>query len=160
MFENLLTKENLTLLGVIALFLWRIVDFILRQKKKRETEFQKLAFEMTKFHFGNVADPFSKTGILPFYFYYLDALENNFNPNDPKRANLLREFEKQIEKKILAHKEVSDKLEAINIKLSAQQDISVLDLWERNFNWSLWFRHTKKLLKKTFSHKPKFHSVN
>jgi hypothetical protein len=159
MVDFLFTKENFALLGVAALFLWRIVDFILRQKKKKEAELQKLAFDMAKYHFGDDTDPYTRGEILQFYFYYLDMLEHNMNPHDQRSFKVLKEFNEQIKEKIEAIKEVSTKFDAIDDKLSAQQDITLFDLWERSFNWSMWFQQTKKLLKKTFSFRRKFHSV-
>jgi hypothetical protein len=159
MIDNLFTKENFALLGVVALFLWRIVDFMLRQKKKKETELQKLAFDMAKYHFGEETDPFTRGEILQFYFYYLDMLEHNLNPHDQKSFKVLNEFGEQIREKIKAIKEMSAKFDVIEDKLSIQNDVSPNDLWERSFNWSMWFRHTKKLLKKTFIRRAQFHSV-
>jgi hypothetical protein len=90
MVDFLFTKENFALLGVAALFLWRIVDFILRQKKKKEAELQKLAFDMAKYHFGDDTDPYTRGEILQFYFYYLDMLEHNMNPHDQRSKYKIR----------------------------------------------------------------------
>jgi hypothetical protein len=160
MIEELLTKQNLALLGVISLFLWRIVDLILRQKKKKETELQKLAFDMTKYRFGDDVDPFTRESILPQYFFYLDALEHDMNPYHRGTFKIMKTLDDQLAQKTQSLKQVHEKLEAIENKLSQHDDITLSDLWDRNLNWTMWFRETKKLLKITFSRKTKFRSVH
>jgi hypothetical protein len=156
MIEQLFTKQNLALLGVLALFLWRIIDLIIRQKNKRETELQRLAFEMVKYRFGEDVDPFTREAILQYYFFYLDALEHNLIFYDRGIFKVMKEFDGKLSQKIERLKEINDKLEAIENKLSQHHNVSTSDLWDRHFNWSLWFRETKKLLNKTFSRKTNF----
>ena len=89
MFENYFTKENIALFGVGALFLWRIIDFIIRQKKKRETDLQKLALEMAKYRTEGQA-PYRKESLYSYYLYYLDALEKGVNPLNKKNVERMR----------------------------------------------------------------------
>ena len=159
MIEELFTKQNLALIGVIALFFWRIVDLIIRQKKRREAELQKLAFDMAKFRIGDDLDPFSRESIMPQYFFYLDALERGMNLHHRGTFKIMKNFDDQLTEKIRSLKEAHDRLEAIENRLTQHEEIKLSDLWDRNLNWPMWFRETTKLLNKTFSRKTKFRSV-
>ncbi|MHA1338075.1 MAG: hypothetical protein ACTSPW_20450 [Promethearchaeota archaeon] len=46
--SEFLSKENLALFGVSILFLWRVIDAIIKVRKRRKYELEKLAFEMAK----------------------------------------------------------------------------------------------------------------
>ncbi|MGD1046975.1 MAG: hypothetical protein ABR936_16855 [Bacteroidota bacterium] len=157
MLENIFTKENLTLIGVVALFVWRIIDFIIRQKKKRENDREKLAFEMAKYHYDG-ANEFPKASMFSYYLFYLDALEKNIRPHYSS-YEIMKDFDTQLTERVSRLEDVLGKLIAFEEKLSSKHNVTVADLWERHLDWPHWWRETKRLAKNTFKRKIKYRSI-
>ena len=155
---SLLTKENIALIGVIALFIWRIIDFLIRQKKKRETDREKLAFDMAKYQIENGRE-FPKASLFSYYLFYLDALEKDIKPYNHRRYTIMKSFETQLTEKVAHLEEVLQKLNDIEVKLSNNHEITPSDLWVRNLSWRIWWWETKKRIKVTFKRKIKFKSL-
>lgn len=73
MFQEFITKENLALAGVTALFLWRIVDALIKLRRKEASETDKLAFDMVKAKLGHNKTHYNFP-ILVYFFLYRDTL--------------------------------------------------------------------------------------
>ena len=157
MLDNLFSKENIALFGVLTLFLWRIIDFILRQKKKRENDLQKLALEMAKYRTdGEMA--YRKESFYSYYLFYLDALEKNMKPYNKRSIEIMKDFDQQLTSKINHYERVIVSLNQIEKKLDEKHEITVSDLWDRNLNWARWWRETKLLIRNMLKRKIKYHS--
>jgi hypothetical protein len=159
MFETFFTKENLALAGVVSLFVWRILDFIIRQNKKRENELQKLAFEMAKYRCDSDEMSYSEESFFSYYLFYLDALEHDLKPYDNQKYEIMKEFEERAISHIKRLEDVAKKIQGISENLEDKHQITLEDLWELHFSWSLWRHITATLLKRTFKHRRTFRSV-
>ena len=96
---EIFTKENIAFFGVAILLIWRIIDFFVRMKKKRENELEKLAFEMAKSRMNENHDLYERESFFSYYLFYLDALENNMQPYSDY-AEVMTEFEKAFDTRI------------------------------------------------------------
>jgi hypothetical protein len=153
MITEYFTKENIALGGVLILFLWRIIDFFIRMKKKRESEIEKLAFEMAKYQCNDKEDDYNRKSLFSYYLFYLDALEKNMRPFS-NSYEIMKDFDDQFNKKIKRLETILEKLTSVENKLSEKHDLTIDDLWDRNVTWKS-FRHDFKLLSKRLFHKKK-----
>ena len=144
MITEYLTKENIALGGVIILLLWRIVDFFIRMKKKRESEIEKLAFEMAKYRCNEDNDDYNKKSLFAFYLFYLDALGKNMRPSY-RSYEIMKDFDDQFNNKIKRLESILEKLTSLEDKLVEKHEISLSDLWDKNVSWQS-FRHDLKVL--------------
>lgn len=101
------TKENIMLIMIVVLFLWKVVDFVIKIIKKREHERERLAFDMAKLWLD--ASPIMNENILKIYFYYLEMLKNrcvsdaidkleDLADNVERKTEILRQLEEKLEK--------------------------------------------------------------
>ena len=160
MIEHLFTKENIALFGVIALFLWRVLDFFFRLRKKKESELQKLAFDMAKYRCTESGDPFQAESIFPYYLFYLDALEHNMSLYDERAFKIMKQFDDDLTEKVNQLKDALQQMDNLEKKLSDHQEISVSDLWARNLTWAMWFQETRLMLKQTIKVRRRFRSIS
>jgi hypothetical protein len=158
MIENLFSKDNLALFGVTLLFLWRIIDFFIRQSKKRENDLEKLAFEMAKYRHSD-DHGYPAQSFFSYYLFYLDHLEKRVKPYDENSYEVMRDYESIMTEKIKRMDEVSNKLGEIDKKFTETHEITFNDLFERNLTWGLWWRETTRLIKRSVKRKTKYHSL-
>jgi len=153
MITEFFTKENIALGGVIILLLWRIVDFFIRMKKKREAEIEKLAFEMAKYRCNDDDNDYNRKSLFSYYLFYLDALEKNMSTSY-NSYEIMKDFDDQFNTKIKRLETILERLTSIENKLLDKHDLSISDLWDKNVSWQS-FRHDLKVLLKRLFHKKK-----
>jgi hypothetical protein len=156
---DLFTKENFAIAGVIVLFIWRIIDAFIRQKKKKESELQKLAFDMAKFRFENN----EKYGginkaLLSYYFYYLDALTYNFSPSN-RRIDILNDYDSHISHQIDRLNKINEEIEKLDQKLYENHKIYINDIWQQSVNWRGLYHYFKRLMKSPFKKDRRFYLI-
>jgi hypothetical protein len=160
MLETLLTKENVALGLASALLVWRIVDVIFRQRKRREHELERLAFDITKVAVSD--DPFGREKFFPYYLMYLDALERDMRPYTKDGAEVMNDYFDQMTKRLDRLDMIRKNLEGLEEKLKDNHQVTLSDLFHRNLTWGHWWEETRMLLKRTLKmmFKRRFHSTN
>ena len=74
MLQELLTKENLTLAGVAVLFLWKIIESVIKLYKKEASQTDNMAFDLAKTKLSNSRNSYDFP-LLTYFFMYRDVLK-------------------------------------------------------------------------------------
>ena len=148
---DFLSKENLAIIGVIVLFIWRTIDALLKIKKNRRHELEKLAFDMAKIKSSSEDERYGGKYIISFYFYCLYALQKGSKlPQDLNR--LLVRKEEEIANNLKHIKDESDRLEQLEYKLTNNQNIKWDDIFNNTISldhlWWVFKEINKKYLRK------------
>ena len=149
---DLLTKENFAVLGVAILFIWKIIDAILKLMKKREHELEKLAFEMAKIKLE--AESWSKGSVLTFYYYCLTALRTK-KPTPWRLVEFLKQREQKIDQRTNVLSQFEKKISEFHEKIKSEHKINWGDLYEKELSWKGIWRDIKLLISRRLKKKAK-----
>lgn len=145
---DLLTKENITLGLVVFLFIWRIIDAILRFHKGRRHELEKLAFDMAKIKVEK--DSSHNSSILAFYFLCLEALEKTRNL-EPGLFEWIKNKEQEFDRHVMHLRGVIEDLErrgdTVIEKIDRKEEIVWGDLYKREITWRRVWGDVKVLMR-------------
>ncbi|MDP3014896.1 MAG: alpha/beta fold hydrolase [bacterium] len=96
-FNNILSKENLAITGVVILFLWRVIDSFIKLHKKGVIETDNMAFDLAKAKLSNRSS--HDFPLLTYFFMYRKVLKSKLNFHQGY-VNWLAHKEEELDRKI------------------------------------------------------------
>ena len=140
LFQQPLTKENLAIVGVIVLFLWRVLDSFIKLHKKEASETDKMAFDMAKTKLGDRGASYEYP-LLTYFFMYQKVLKEKIRFHGGY-VNWLSRKEEELDQKV-------QRLEFLNRQLG-EKDMGREPLP----TWQSVYYDVKYLFKTMFEKKP------
>lgn len=111
--QQLLTKENLAIAGVVVLFLWRVIDSFIKLHKKEASETDKMAFDMAKTKLGNRSSNYEYP-LLTYFFMYQKVLREKIRFPE-SYVNWLSRKEEELDQKVQRMEFLNRQLDEKNI---------------------------------------------
>ena len=149
---DFLTKENIAIIGISILFIWRVIDFFVRLGKRRKHELERLAFDMAKIKSED--DKLYRGSIISYYYFCLDALRKKMTTS-LSLFDWFKKKEDEINTTLIQIRGEVERFERVKADVKRTKEIKYEDLYEKSVTWHSLYRDFKILIKKLFSLKKK-----